>query len=447
MKICIIGTGYVGLVTGTCFAEMGNEVWCFDIDEKKINILNAGEVPIFEPGLKELIERNRRNNRLHFTTDFKEAVKDTLFCFIAVGTPPGEDGSADLQYVLNAAQAIGREINNYTIIVNKSTVPVGTAEKVRAMIYEQLKARNSGELEFDVVSNPEFLKEGSAIEDFMRPDRIIVGTNNVRSAEFIKQLYEPFVRNEHPIYIMDIKSAEISKYAANAMLATRISFMNEIAKLCDAVGADVNNVRVGIGSDKRIGMPFLYPGIGYGGSCFPKDVQALIRIGHEYGTTMNVITAVEIVNHQQKHYMVEMIIKKYGKDLKDRTFGVWGLAFKPQTDDMREAPAIIIINELIRYGAQIVAYDPEAIEQAKNTFKDVPLQRLRYVSDKMDVVADIDALLLLTEWREFRQTDFTIVKDKMKEAVIFDGRNQYNPQKMQEIGFEYYCIGRGKNVY
>ena len=445
MRICIIGTGYVGLVTGTCFSEMGNQVTCVDISQDKINMLKAGEVPIYEPGLKELISSNQKNNRLTFTTNLEEGIKSALCIFIAVGTPPGEDGSADLQYVLQVARNIGDLIDGYTIIINKSTVPVGTAEKVRQTITEQLQRRNMGHIEFDVVSNPEFLKEGSAIEDFMRPDRIIIGTDNVRTAELMKQLYEPFVRNEHPIHIMDIKSAELSKYAANAMLATRISFMNEIAKLCDKVGADVASVRIGIGSDSRIGMPFLYAGIGYGGSCFPKDVKALIRTGEDFDIPMDVIQAVEKVNECQKLYLVDMIVQKYGNNLNGKVFGVWGLAFKPQTDDMREAPSVAIINQLIQHGAQVVAYDPEAIEQAKVIFKHISTDKLQFVSDKQDVLLNANALLLLTEWREFRQTDLQAVKREMAEPVIFDGRNQYDPVKMKELGFEYYCIGRNKH--
>ena len=445
MNICIIGTGYVGLVTGTCFAEMGNYVTCVDISEKKISMLKAGEVPIYEPGLKELISKNQKSNRLQFTTNLAEGIQAALFIFIAVGTPPGEDGNADLQYVLQVARNIGDLLDSYTIIINKSTVPVGTAEKVRQAIVERLQRRNMSHIEFDVVSNPEFLKEGSAIEDFMRPDRIIIGTDNVRTAELMKQLYEPFVRNEHPIYIMDIKSAEISKYAANAMLAIRISFMNEIAKLCDKVGADVESVRIGIGSDSRIGMPFLYAGIGYGGSCFPKDVKALIQTGNDFDIPMDIIQAVEKVNERQKLYLVDLLLKKFGSDLSGKVFGVWGLAFKPQTDDMREAPSITVIDKLIQCGARIIAYDPEAIEQAKLIFKHISIEKLQFVADKMDAVKNTNALLLLTEWREFRQTDLHTVKREMAEAVIFDGRNQYDPVKMQKLGFEYYCIGRNKH--
>ena len=409
-------------------------------------MLNNGKVPIYEPGLQELIAKNKKNNRLYFTTNLKEALRDALFCFIAVGTPPGQDGSADLTYVLSVATQIGSLMDSYSIVVNKSTIPVGTGEKVRQIIYNELVLRGVQHVEFDVVSNPEFLKEGSAIEDFMRPDRIIIGADNIRAMEHMKQLYEPFVRNQHPIYTMDIKSAEITKYAANAMLATRISFMNQMARLCDKVGADVANVRIGIGSDKRIGMPFLYAGIGYGGSCFPKDVKALISTGNEYGVPMNVIQAVEIANDQQKHYLVDMIMNKYNNNIQGKKFAIWGLAFKPLTDDMREAPAIVVINALLQCGAQIIAYDPEAIGQAQNIFKDVPIEQLKYVSDKMDAIEQADALLLLTEWREFCQTDLNIVKQKMSKTVIFDGRNQYNPQKMWELGFEYYCVGRGKHV-
>jgi nucleotide sugar dehydrogenase len=442
MNICVIGTGYVGLVTGTCFAEMGNRVWCYDIDATKIKNLHSGMIPIYEPGLKEMILKNVKEERLFFTADFTEAIAEANFSFVAVGTPPGEGGSADLSHVLAVAEKIGEYMTKYQIIVNKSTVPVGTADKVKAVIGGQIRQRGLN-IDFDVVSNPEFLKEGAAVEDFMRPDRIIIGADNVRAAEAMKRLYEPFVRNQHPIYVMDIKSAEITKYAANAMLAARISFMNEIARLCDRVGGDIANVRLGIGSDSRIGMPFLYAGAGYGGSCFPKDVKALIRMGGEFGLPMELVSAVESVNNYQKHYIIDLVLRRFGDDLRGLAFGLWGLAFKPQTDDMREAPSIVIIEQLIEHGAKIIAYDPEASEQAKRIFSGKRHQEnLVYVENLMKAADDVDALILITEWRQFRQPDFEQLKRRMKTPVIFDGRNQYDPVKMKELGFLYYCIGR-----
>jgi UDPglucose 6-dehydrogenase len=447
MNICIIGTGYVGLVTGVCFADMGNNVVCVDVDAAKIKGLSEGKIPIYEPGLEELVKQNTKEGRLSFTTDLKEGITDALFCFIAVGTPTGEDGSADLSYVMNVAASIGMNMGEYKIIVNKSTVPVGTADLVRLSISEQLTQRGLGEVEFDIVSNPEFLKEGDAINDFMKPDRIIVGTENVRTAELMKQLYDPFVRNQHPIYIMDTKSAELSKYAANAMLATRISFMNEMARLCDEVGADIANVRLGLGSDKRIGMSFLYAGAGYGGSCFPKDIRALIRTGEKYNSPLNIVDAVEKSNERQKYYLLEMILKKFGQDLSGKKFGVWGLAFKPQTDDMREAPSIVVIKELIKHGAKVTAYDPEATTQAKIIFN--PHQfgdKLTYTDTTQKAALEADAIILLTEWRQFRQVDLSEIKKIMTKPILFDGRNQYDPLKMRQMGFEYYCIGRNYNV-
>ena len=445
MNICIVGTGYVGLVTGTCFAEMGNKVWCVDMNPEKIAKLQAGVIPIFEPGLEELVNKNVREGRLFFSTELGTGMEEALFCFIAVGTPPGQDGSADLSSVLTVAKEIGGLLKRYMIVVNKSTVPVGTADKVKEIIREELVARNMGSLEFDVVSNPEFLKEGAAVADFMRPDRIVVGTDNSKAADQMMLLYEPFVRNLHPVLVMDIKSSEITKYAANAMLATRISFMNEIARLCDRVGGDISNVRVGIGSDSRIGNQFLYAGIGYGGSCFPKDVKEIIRTGQQNGLKLRLVEAVETVNEDQKRYLVDMVIARFGENLSERKFAVWGLAFKPLTDDMREAPSITIIQALSKMGAEIVAYDPEATEQARMVLESGGI-RTTYAENMMEAVDGADALLLVTEWRQFRQPDFKELKMRLKSPIIFDGRNQYNPSKLVEIGFEYYCIGRNHYV-
>lgn len=439
LKLTVVGSGYVGLVTGACFAEMGNDVWCVDIDRKKIENLKRGSIPIFEPGLEEITRRNYGEGRLRFTTDIKESLKESLFVFIAVGTPPDEDGSADLQHVLNVARDIGKNLDRYIIIVNKSTVPVGTAAKVRNAVSEELEKRNSLDIEFDVVSNPEFLKEGNAIEDFMRPDRIIIGTDNVRTAELMRELYGPFVRNGHPIYIMDILSAELTKYAANAMLATRISFMNEMAILCESTGADIEMVRHGIGSDTRIGMAFLYAGIGYGGSCFPKDVKAIIKTYQEYGLDARILNAVDDINRNQRKRFVEKVLHHFNGNLKDLTFAVWGLSFKPQTDDMREAASIDILNSLRERGATLRAHDPVAMDIARNILGD---DRIEYISHYYDALKGVDALLLLTEWHQFRRPDFEKIKSLMKSPVIFDGRNQYEPVKMKERGFVYYCIGR-----
>ncbi len=439
MKVTVVGSGYVGLVTGACFAEMGNDVYCVDIDQKKIENLKKGILPIYEPGLEEIVKRNYSGGRLRFTTDIKEGLDDSLFMFIAVGTPPDEDGSADLQHVLAVARDIGRKMEKYVIIVNKSTVPVGTADRVREAVREELTKRGRGELEFDVVSNPEFLKEGAAIEDFMRPDRIIVGTDNVRTGELIKELYAPFVRNGHPIFIMGVRSAELTKYAANAMLATRISFMNELSRLCEISGADIESIRQGIGSDTRIGMPFLYAGLGYGGSCFPKDVKALIQTSKEFGLESKVLKAVEEINHEQRFRFADNVMKHFGGDVKGKTFAVWGLSFKPQTDDMREAPAIDIISVLRDAGARFRAHDPVAMEVAKSIIGD---KSVTYVSNYYDALEGADALLLLTEWNQFRRPDYERMKSLLKQPIIFDGRNQYDPAKMKEIGFTYYCIGR-----
>ncbi|HSV98341.1 MAG TPA: UDP-glucose/GDP-mannose dehydrogenase family protein [Spirochaetota bacterium] len=439
MKVTVVGSGYVGLVTGACFAEMGNDVYCVDIDEKKIENLKKGILPIYEPGLEEIVRRNYSGGRLQFTTDIKEGLDDSLFMFIAVGTPPDEDGSADLQHVLAVARDIGRKMEKYVIIVNKSTVPVGTADRVREAVRDELTKRGRAELEFDVVSNPEFLKEGAAIDDFMRPDRIIVGTDNVRTGELIKELYAPFVRNGHPVFIMGVRSAELTKYAANAMLATRISFMNELSRLCEISGADIESIRQGIGSDTRIGMSFLYAGLGYGGSCFPKDVKALIRTSKEFGLDARVLMAVEEINREQRLLFADKIRQYFNGDIKGKTFAVWGLSFKPQTDDMREAPAIDIIGELRKSGAKFRAHDPVAMELAKSIIGE---KGVEYMTNYYDALEGADALLLLTEWNQFRRPDYVRMKSLLKQPLIFDGRNQYDPAKMKELGFTYYCIGR-----
>lgn len=441
MNLSIVGTGYVGLVTGTCFAEMGNTVWCIDIDEAKIENLKKGILPIYEPALEEMVARNYKEGRLHFTTDYAQAVPQSKICFIAVGTPPGEDGSADVSYVLAAARSIAQQIKEYTVIVDKSTVPVGTSEKVRDAVQKVLDDRQV-KIGFDVVSNPEFLKEGVAVDDFLRPDRVVIGTDSEQARSIMQELYEPFVSNGHPLLVMDIKSAEITKYAANAMLATRISFMNEIAKLCDTLGGDVKAVRQGIGTDSRIGMSFLYAGCGYGGSCFPKDVKELIAVGKRNNIDMKIAQAVEQVNEEQKHILVQQIIKKYGENLTGKTFALWGLAFKPQTDDMREAPSIVIINELVKRGAHIRAYDPEAYQTAKHYLNHIAHTALSYEKDMWTPLSSADALILVTEWKQFRQPDFDKIKQSLKVPVIFDGRNQYSITLMKELGIEYHCIGR-----
>ncbi len=439
MKITIIGSGYVGLVTGTCFAEMGNDVICMDIDAKKIEGLKNGVIPIYEPGLEEMIKRNHKEERLSFTTDIKEAVEKSLFCFIAVGTPPGEDGSADLQYVLKVAENIGKYMNGYKIIVDKSTVPVGTAEKVKETIKKELAARGAN-FEFDVVSNPEFLKEGAAIDDFMKPDRVVIGCDDVRTAELMKELYSPFMRKNFRIITMDIRSAELTKYAANCMLATRISFMNEMANICEKCGADIDMIRKGIGSDSRIGTSFLYAGIGYGGSCFPKDVKALIRTANEIGFKPKVLEAVEDVNEKQKEFMVEKILKYFNGDIKGKTFALWGLSFKPKTDDMREAPSTVMVNKLHEHGAKIQAFDPEATAEAKKIMPEA--ENMKYFENAYKALGGADAMVLVTEWSSFREPDFEKMKTLMKSHVIFDGRNQYNPKFVRESGFKYYSVGR-----
>ena len=439
MRVAVIGTGYVGLVTGTCFSDMGNEVWCVDVDENKIEKLKEGIIPIYEPGLSDLVLKNHKAGSLNFTTKIEEALNRCNICFIAVGTPMGEDGSADLHYVLTVAESIGKAMTHHMYVVDKSTVPVGTAGKVREAIQKELDARGS-DLTFDVISNPEFLKEGTAVSDCMRPDRIVIGVDNEDAAEVMRELYRSYVMNTENFILMDIASAEMTKYAANAMLATKISFMNEISRICEAVGANVNKVRKGIGSDKRIGYSFIYPGCGYGGSCFPKDVKALVRTAAEYGYEADLLTSVEDVNHAQKHVIAAKVKEHFGEDLSGRTFAVWGLAFKPDTDDMREAAAITIINDLTAAGAKIRAYDPKAMEEAKKCYlKDNA--NVEYVEHKYDAIRDADALILVTEWKEFRNPDFEELKSGLKQPVIFDGRNQYGVKTAQKYGFDYYQIG------
>ncbi len=439
MKIGIIGTGYVGLVTGACFAEMGNTVVCVDVDEKKIEGLKQGVIPIYEPGLGTMALENIKRGTLKFTTNIKEALDNSEICCIVVGTPMGEDGSADLQYVLQVAHDIGRCMSHYMVIVDKSTVPVGTADKVKAAVQEELDKRKI-QVTFDVVSNPEFLKEGAAVEDFMRPDRVIAGADNPGAIEKIKELYAPFTRNHERFIAMDVKSAEMTKYAANAMLAAKISFMNEISNICERVGADVNKVRVGIGSDSRIGYSFIYPGCGYGGSCFPKDVRALERMAKENGYVPKILRAIQEVNENQKLVLVNKVIERFGSDLKGYTFAIWGLSFKPETDDTREASSLVIIRELIKRGAKIRAYDPKAMDVAKNYYlKDY--KNIEYVDSKYTALTNADALLLITEWKEFRSPDFDELGKRLKNKIIFDGRNQYNKEKLHELSFEYYQIG------
>ena len=439
MKVAVIGTGYVGLVTGTCFSDMGNEVWCVDVDEKKIERLKAGEIPIYEPGLSELVLKNHENGNLNFTTDIKEALDRCNICFIAVGTPMGEDGSADLQYVLAVAKSIGEKMSHHMYVIDKSTVPVGTAEKVRACIQAELDKRGS-DLTFDVISNPEFLKEGTAVNDCMRPDRIVIGVDNDDAAETMRELYRHYVLNTENFILMDIASAEMTKYAANSMLATKISFMNEISRICEAVGADVNKVRKGIGSDKRIGYSFIYPGCGYGGSCFPKDVKALVRTAEENGYKAELLNAVEEVNHMQKHVISDKVKEHFGQDLSGKTFAVWGLAFKPDTDDMREASAITIINDLTAAGAKIQAYDPKAMGEAQKCYLKGN-DAVTYTEGKYDALKNADALILVTEWKEFRSPDFDEIKKALKSPVIFDGRNIYGSKVANKYGFDYYQIG------
>tara|TARA_R110002167_G_scaffold129337_12_gene312222 strand:+ start:1951 stop:3288 length:1338 start_codon:yes stop_codon:yes gene_type:complete len=445
MNLTVIGTGYVGLVSGTCFAEMGNTVSCIDVDTKKIDNLKQGVIPIYEPGLEAMVKRNLNTKSIHFSADLSKHLEKCDIAFIAVGTPMGDDGSADLKYVLQVAREIGQHMTHPLIIVDKSTVPVGTADKVNAAIQEELDKRGLS-IEFHVVSNPEFLKEGDAINDFMKPDRVVIGSDNEEATEKMRALYGPFFRSSMDRLItMDVRSAEMTKYVANAMLATKISFMNEIANICELVGADVNKVRIGIGSDSRIGYSFIYPGSGYGGSCFPKDVKALKKTAEEHGYTASLITSVEDVNDRQKLVIANKVIKRFGEDLKGKTFAVWGLAFKPETDDMREAPAIYIIKELTKRGAKIQTYDPKAMEEAEHFYlKD--LAGVSYYGSKYETLQNADAMILLTEWKEFRSPDFEELKKQLKQPVIFDGRNQYNDAILHKQGFEYYQIGKKDNA-
>ena len=436
MKISIVGTGYVGLVSGTCFAEMGIITSCLDIDRVKIENLKKGIMPIWEPGLEEIVVKNHKKGNLLFTTDMAESIKDSEACFIAVGTPPDEDGSADLKYVLNVAREIGKNMQNYLVVITKSTVPVGTAEKVRKAVQEELDKRNS-KLDFDIASNPEFLKEGDAINDCLHPDRIVVGTDSEKAKIIIDKLYRPFVLNGHPVIYMDIPSAELTKYAANAMLATKISFMNDMANLCEKVGADINSIRKGIGSDKRIGSYFIYAGTGYGGSCFPKDVKAIIKTADENNYSLEILKAVENVNDRQKETLFHKAMKHFNGDIKGKTFAIWGLSFKPNTDDMREAPALVLIDLLTEKGAKIIAYDPVAIEEAHRRIGN----KIEYVEEPYKAIENADALFLVTEWTEFRILNYNLL-NKMKQKIIFDGRNIYEPNEVRNEGFVYYSIGR-----
>lgn len=436
MKIAVVGTGYVGLVAGTCFADTGNEVICVDIDKKKIDTLNKGEVPIYEPGLKGMVARNIKEDRLFFTTDVKHAVEEAEVIFIAVGTPPDEDGSADLKHVLSVARDIGTYMNGFKVVVDKSTVPVGTAEKVAAEIKKHTDHK------FAVVSNPEFLKEGAAIDDFLRPDRIVIGTSNEKAAEVMKDLYRPFVRSGAPILVMDERSAELTKYAANSLLATKISFINEIANLCDVLNADVEMVRRGIGTDNRIGARFIYPGTGYGGSCFPKDVKALIKTAAELGFDLNIVKSVEEVNQRQKTSLMKKINSYFKGELQGKTFSMWGLAFKPKTDDMREAPAIAMIEQLTAQGAKVRAHDPEALNEARKIFSDRLDKELFLFEKRYDALEGADALIIMTEWNAFREPDFHLIKETLNYPAIFDGRNLYDPERMQRLQIDYFSIGR-----
>ncbi|MEY2963226.1 MAG: hypothetical protein RL754_487 [Bacteroidota bacterium] len=441
MKITVVGTGYVGLVTGACLSDVGIEVTCVDIDTKKIEGLKNGVMPIYEPGLKEIVERNFRKGRLNFSTDLGDAIRGAEAAFIAVGTPPGEDGSADLKYVLGVAQEIGEKMTDYLVVITKSTVPVGTAEKVRGAVNDVLSMRDV-DFGFDVASNPEFLKEGAAIEDFMKPDRIVVGVDSDKAQQIMDKLYRPFTLNGHPVIFMDIPSAEMTKYAANAMLATKISFMNDIALLCEKVGADVNAVRKGIGSDPRIGHRFIYPGIGYGGSCFPKDVKALAKTARQHGHVMRILEAVEEVNDDQKSVLFNKINAYFGGDLKGKTIAFWGLSFKPNTDDMREAPSIVIAELLMEAGAKVRAYDPVAMEEAKRDLSD----RITYCKDEMEALKGADALALITEWAEFRVPNWEKVGASLSHKVVFDGRNLYRKEQLIEAGFDYFGIGQGEKI-
>ena len=441
MKLTIIGTGYVGLVTGACFSEMGSHVTCVDIDQEKIDNLKKGILPIYEPGLESIVLNNYKEGTLNFTTILADAAKDCSVFFIAVGTPPGEDGSADLQYVLQVARQIGSVIEDYAVIVDKSTVPVGTADKVTAAVQKELDARGA-DIEFDVVSNPEFLKEGAAVNDFLKPDRIIVGAESERAVKLMRRLYAPFSRNRDKILFMKVKDAEMTKYAANSMLATKISFMNEISNLCERLGVDVENVRKGIGSDSRIGYSFIYPGCGYGGSCFPKDVKALVRTSKDVDFTPCLLEAVEQRNSEQKQVLGNKVVQRFGKDLSGRIFCVWGLAFKPGTDDMREASSKVLIRNLVEAGAKVNVYDPVAMDQAKKEIPEALLEHMVFAKDQYAALESADACILVTEWKAFRQPDFKQMATLMKELVIFDGRNQYDPEEIREAGFEYHGIGR-----
>jgi UDPglucose 6-dehydrogenase len=437
MKIAIVGTGYVGLVTGTCFAEMGTEVFCVDVNTEKIENLKKGIIPIYEPGLEDMVHRNQQAGRLHFTTDLTECLDEVEVLFSAVGTPPDEDGSADLKYVLEVARTVGRNMKKHILVVTKSTVPVGTAKKVRRAIQEELDKRGV-EIEFDVASNPEFLKEGAAISDFMSPDRVVVGVESERAEELMTRLYRPFLLNNFRVIFMDVPSAEMTKYAANAMLATRISFMNDIANLCEIIGADVNMVRKGIGSDNRIGNRFLYAGIGYGGSCFPKDVKALINTAKQNNYPMRILQAVKEVNDEQKSLLFHKLEKHFNGDLKGKRIAIWGLAFKPETDDMREAPSLVLIEKLLAAGCEVYAYDPVAVEESKRRIGDA----IHYAKDIYDAVVDADALMLVTEWKEFRMPSWSAIKKLMATPLVLDGRNIYDIKEMEENGFVYHCIGR-----
>ncbi len=439
MKICMVGTGYVGLVSGTCLAEIGNDVICIDNNKEKIDMLNNNIVPIYEPRLEELIESNRQAGRLSFSTDIKYGIERSDLIFIAVGTPTSSDGSADLKYVFSVAKDIGNYINGYKVVVNKSTVPVGTAEKVKNIIFETMKERGV-EFEFDVVSNPEFLKEGAAVEDFMRPDRVVIGADNKKAADLMMELYSPFVKNGHPVILVDTKSSEIIKYASNCMLALRISFMNEISKLCEFYGADVLKVRQGLGTDKRIGMPFLYAGVGYGGSCFPKDVKAMIKMFQEIGEDSKLFEAIDEINEKQRERFYNKISSHFKGNVNGKKIAVWGLAFKPNTDDMREAPSVYIINRLVDEGAKVFAYDPKAVKEAKKIFGEN--KSIVYVDNQYDALIDANALVLITEWNCFKEPDFDKIFSLLKEKVIFDGRNIYDPDKLRGLGFTYYSFGR-----
>jgi UDPglucose 6-dehydrogenase len=437
MKIVVVGTGYVGLVSGTCFAETGIDVVCVDIDKRKIEMLNNDRIPIYEPGLEAIYRRTVEKGRLIFTTNLHVSIKDADAVFIAVGTPPGEDGSADLKYVMGVAREIGKTMDHYMVVVTKSTVPVGTSVKVKNAITEELEKRGEN-IPFDVASNPEFLKEGSAVDDFLKPDRIVIGTESKKAQKVMSKLYKPFLLNGHPILFMDITSSEMTKYAANSMLATKISFINDIANLCEIVGADVDAVRKGIGSDARIGNKFIYPGTGYGGSCFPKDVQALIRTADEKGYSLDILKAVESVNYRQKSVLFGKISHHFNGDLKGKRFAIWGLAFKPKTDDMREAPSLVIIEKLLDAGAQVIAYDPVAMEEGKKILEN----KIEFAKDQYDACIDADALILVTEWNEFRIPNFRVLQKLLKNRIIFDGRNIYDPEELAELSFTYYAIGR-----